>query len=494
MTVENLTALLISVPFIQAFIVLFLNRNARRQMNQFFSVCNLSIAGYTFYLFHSTKINSIIVGGWSDVLGISLGVNHLSSSLILLTAVIFGSCNFYQYTLDKNLSKKSSENKNSSFWAVIYILWASLNALFLSRDIFNIYITLELVTLSAVALIAFKKDAKAISASIRYLFLALVGSLFYLFGVALLYYKFGILNIDLISTTIDLGGQPDIITYYAFTLMIVGLCIKTAAFPFHFWLPPAHANASTIVSAILSAIVVKASFYLIYILIGTLFIDTISTPFKYFIGVIGSISIIWGGLMAIAQNELKKIAAYSTVSQLGYLFLFAPLLIGQSDIPYKVEAIVLLQIWSHALLKTAFFLALGNVILISGKKTLEAITSKRVRTHGKKSIMAIGIIGIGLIGLPPSAGFLVKWYLLSESMTYLLWPFIIPIILGSVLAAIYIFKILEKTITQDTIAEDTNNKTSDIHSLCQWIPLGLATLSILVGVFSSFMIQFGGLS
>ena len=139
-----------------------------------------------------------------------------------------------------------------SFCPLWMFLWAALNALFLSGDIFNLYITLELLGLSAVALVALSQTAEALSAAMRYLLVSLTGSLSYLMGVALVYAANGTLSLKMLATAGP--ASPSLST--AFALMAAGLIMKSALFPMHFWLPPAHANAPAPVSAVLSALVV----------------------------------------------------------------------------------------------------------------------------------------------------------------------------------------------------------------------------------------------
>ncbi|MFQ5488823.1 MAG: proton-conducting transporter membrane subunit, partial [Gammaproteobacteria bacterium] len=188
------------------------------------------------------------VGGWGAPLGIDLYADGLSLLMLMVTAALGLGISVY--------STGYFERKRSAvFWPLWLFLWAALNALFLSADIFNLYVTLELLGLAAVALVALAGGAEALISAMRYLLVSLLGSLFYLLGVALLYHSYGSVDIAILAERVE----PSPAVWAAMGLMSAGLLLKTALFPLHFWLPPAHANAPAPVSALLSALVVKAS-------------------------------------------------------------------------------------------------------------------------------------------------------------------------------------------------------------------------------------------
>jgi formate hydrogenlyase subunit 3/multisubunit Na+/H+ antiporter MnhD subunit len=185
-------------------------------------------------------------------LGIDLYADGLSLLMLMVTALVGLGISVYS-------SGYFKRDKAVHFWPLWMFLWAALNALFLSGDIFNLYVTLELMGLAAVALVALAGGADALTSAMRYLLVSLLGSLAYLLGVALLYHGFGSVDIAILAQRVE----PSPAARAAVGLMSVGLLLKTALFPLHFWLPPAHASAPAPVSALLSALVVKASFYIL---------------------------------------------------------------------------------------------------------------------------------------------------------------------------------------------------------------------------------------
>jgi energy-converting hydrogenase Eha subunit H len=212
-----------------------------------------------------------------------------------------------------------------ALWTLLQGLWAALNIVFLGGDLFNLYVALELLTFAAVPLVCLDGRPETLAAALRYLLFALFGSVFYLLGAALLYGAYGTLDIVLLAARIH--AEPTV--WAAAGLMTAGLLAKTALFPLHLWLPPAHANAPAAASAVLSALVVKASFFLIV----RVWFNVLPSPPNEIacaiLAVLGPAAILFGSVPALRQERLKLLIAYSTVAQIGYLFLMFPLAAGR---------------------------------------------------------------------------------------------------------------------------------------------------------------------
>ncbi len=340
------------------------------------------------------------VGGWGAPLGINLYVDGLSLLMLLVTALVGVAISIYS-------SGYFNDDKAKHFWPLWMLLWGALNALFLSADIFNLYVTLELMGLAAVALVALAGGADALAGAMRYLLVSLLGSLCYLLGVALLYHNFGSVDIEVLGQRME----PSPAVWAAVGLMTAGLLLKTALFPLHFWLPPAHASAPAPVSALLSALVVKASFYILLRLWLEIFpvaSASMEQSLGQLLGLLGVMAVLWGGFQALRQTRLKLLVAYSTVAQIGYLFLAFPL---ASIIGWKAAFYMLL---SHAVAKTAMFLAAGNILFYGGHDRIADLD--RVAQRLPLTLSAFGLAGISLIGLPPSGGFIAKWLLLEAAI------------------------------------------------------------------------------
>jgi multicomponent Na+:H+ antiporter subunit D len=404
------------------------------------------------------------VGGWEAPLGIYLYADGLSAAMLGITAVIIGSISFYAR------SYFSGDVASRYFWPLWMFLWGALNALFLSGDIFNLYVTLELLGLSAVALVALSQTVDALSAAMRYLLVSLTGSLSYLMGVALLYAANGTLSIKLLATAGP--ASPSIAT--AFALMAAGLIMKTALFPMHFWLPPAHANAPAPVSAVLSALVVKASFYILMRLWLVIFEPFINPSTAQLIGVLGACAIFWGSVQALVAERLKLLVAYSTVAQIGYLFLVFPL----SSIPQANHTAwqgVFYFVLSHACAKSAAFLAAGTVIYSFGHDRIKELHG--IVRRMPVSMFAFALAGVSLIGLPPSGGFIAKWLYLNAALTGGQWWWCVLIILGSLLATAYVFRFFSRAFSYSP--EEIERRP--VPWAMEWTALGLALCALILG-------------
>jgi formate hydrogenlyase subunit 3/multisubunit Na+/H+ antiporter MnhD subunit len=271
----------------------------------------------------------------------------------------------------------------------------------------------------------------------RYLLVSLLGSLSYLLGVALLYFAHGTLSLGLLAESVT--SSPA--SFAATTLMTAGLVMKTALFPLHFWLPPAHANAPAPVSAVLSALVVKASFYLLLRLWFQVFTNTVTPSVALLLGILGVAAIFWGSVQALMAQRLKLLVAYSTVAQLGYIFLVFPLAQAKGT-GFSAWCGGLYFILSHACAKAAAFLAAGTVLYGFGHDRIDELAGITQRLP--VSMFAFGVAGVSLIGLPPSGGFIGKWLLLNAALAGGQWWWAIVIIIGGLLAAAYVFRFFSR--------------------------------------------------
>jgi len=402
------------------------------------------------------------IGGWGAPLGIDLYADGLSLVMVAVAALVGLGISVYS-------SSYFRRDKANHFWPLWLFLCGALNALFLSSDIFNLYVTLELLGLTAVALVALADGSEALTSAMRYLLINLMGSLFYLLGVAFLYHSFGSLDIAILAQRVE----PSPAVWAAVGLISAGLLLKTALFPMHFWLPAAHASAPAPVSALLSALVVKASFYILLRMWLEIF-PIVGISFAQLLGLLGSAAVLWGGIQALRQTRLKLLVAYSTVSQLGYLFLAFPL--GMS-IAWKGALYMLL---SHAVAKAAMFMAAGNILAAGGHDRIADLSSITQRLP--LTLTAFSLAGISIMGLPPSGGFIAKWLLLEASIQSGQWWWGAILLLGGLLAAAYVFRVVSHVFTQ---AEATH-EAREVPARMEWTALVLALVVIFLGVFASW--------
>jgi len=379
---------------------------------------------------HAGELRSDL-GDWGVPLGIALQADGLSGALLVMANLV--ALGISAYALGYFAS-----GLRRHFWPLWLLLWSSLNALFLAADVFNIYVTLELLGIAAAALGALTGGQAAIAANLRYLLVGLLGSMTYLLGVAILYTGLGTLDLRLAAESLT----PGPLAWTAGALMLGGLLLKAALFPLHFWLPPAHAQAPAPVSAALSALVVKAAFYLVLRLWIDLFAPVVGPGPGILLGALGAGGVIWGSWRAFRSERLKLLAAYSTVAQVGYLFLFFPLL-AAAALPKQQELLgaLLLLALTHGFAKAGLFLSAGLLQKHAGHDRIAEL-GPAIRSLPAVAF-AMGLAGVALVGLPPSGAFIAKWILLTESFAMDRWWWALVVLVGTLMASAYVFRLLE---------------------------------------------------
>ena len=244
------------------------------------------------------------------MLGIALRADGISAVMLVTAAVILTAAAFYAREKFATRDDVRESRSAISFWIMLQAIWAALNIIFVGADLFNLYVALELLTFAAVPLVCIDGRPETLAAALRYLLFALFGSISYLLGVALFYGACGTLDITLLAQRV----RPTPVVWTAAALMTGGLLAKTALFPLHLWLPPAHANAPAAASAVLSGLVVKGSFFLTLRLWFFVLPSLSTAQVAAVLGGLGSAAIIMGGVMALRQARLKLLIAYSTVA------------------------------------------------------------------------------------------------------------------------------------------------------------------------------------
>uniref|UniRef100_UPI0025D4E970 complex I subunit 5 family protein n=1 Tax=uncultured Thiocystis sp. TaxID=1202134 RepID=UPI0025D4E970 len=377
------------------------------------------------------------LGGWAPPLGVALKADGLSAILLLTSAVVMLAVGIYAQREFRVPPSAPETRASLVFWTLLMGVWAGLNAAFLAQDLFTLFVALELLTFSAVPLVALDGRAETLAAALRYLLFALLGSVLYLLGAVLFYGTYATLDIALLAERI--AGAPSLPPpiIAAAALMTVGLLAKTALFPLHLWLPPAHAGAPPAASAILSALVVKASFFLIVRIWFDVLPGALTPLTAQILGALGAGAILFGNLVALRQARLKLLIAYSTVAQIGYLFLIFPLAANAESAALTGG---MLQVVSHACAKAAMFMAAG---LIAG-----ALGHDRIRNLGGSvrvlpiTLLAFGLAGLSLIGIQPSGGYLTKTLLTSAADGTGQWWWGLVMQAGGLLTAAYLFWVL----------------------------------------------------
>lgn len=367
---------------------------------------------------------TVALAGLRAPLAIRLHLDGPGLLALALTAVVMFVAALHAVLLPARFSARQA------FWPAWLVLLTGLHVVLLAFDLFNMYVGLELLTLAAVAQVASAGSVGALAAAMRYLLLAMLASLAWLIGVAIIYAGTGSLDLELVAA----GLRPGPATSVALALMIAGLLLKAAIFPLHGWLPLAHGHAPGPVSAVLSALVVKAALLLLWRLWLWLGPAAALDSAGVLLAALGAAAIVYGSLAAYRQQRLKQVVAFSTVAQLGYL-----LLVFAMPVAAAWQGSVL-HLLSHGLAKSAMFLAAANLARCCGGDRLDQLQGADVRAP--LSVFAFALAAVSLIGLPPSGGFLAKWNLLLAAWQSGAWWLVVLLLAGSLLAAAYLFRVL----------------------------------------------------
>jgi multicomponent Na+:H+ antiporter subunit D len=417
------------------------------------------------------------LGGWGAPIGVDLRVDGVAVFVLAVTALVFAAVGAYAgaaYRARPEPEAGHVPSQAAAFWPLLLFLWASLNALALADDVFNLYVALELLGLAAVMLVTLDGGSDALTAGLRYLFASLVGSTAYLVGVVLLYTTYGALSLDALGGAIE----PVPVAVVAFVSMTLGLALKAALFPFHGWLPAAHASAPTPVSALLSAIVVKGAFVVLLRLWTAVSPALLNEAIAAFLGLLGAGAIVWGALLALRQERLKMIIAFSTVSQLGYLFVLLPVANASGSAAAWQGGV--LHLAAHALAKAALFLSAGGVLWAIGTDRVSEM--RGMATRAPMLMLGFGLAGMSLIGLPPSAGFVAKWLLVQEAVDQGQWGWAVTMIFGGLLTAAYVFRVLGVALSE---GEADAEPALPVPRVLEATPLVLALVAILLGLWAA---------
>ena len=485
--------LLVALPFIFLLLwaVFTLIRTPLRFLSVAFPLTSQFAAIFAIgvYVRHEGPINlEFIKMGFPA--GMVLKVDGLAVLLMGVTTLVLSLCAIYSlgYFELHRFRQIRKHRQARFFWPILAALWIALLLLWIAADLFTIYLALEMMGLSAAAMMVLPDRKSSVVTGLRYLFIMLLGSLAYLFGAGICYGIYG--HIEL--ATLAGVSRAGIAHYMAMAFMMAGLMLKAAVFPLHAWLPVAHSEAWAPVSAIHAALVVKGSFFILVKLWMTFLPD--AEALAQVIGLAGAIAVLWGSIMALRQQQIKQIVAYSTMAQLGYLLLLFPLAtnVGEQAANLAWQGTWLLFI-AHALAKAAMFLSVGNLVLAMGHADLEKLST--VDCYLPQSLLVFGLASLSIIGLPVSGGFTAKWMLMHSAFLSGQWHWLFVLAVGTLLGAAYIFRIFKYTLAA---GKDTSECHVDLPLGKETAALGLALAAMFLGLFAGWSLAFldipGGVS
>lgn len=452
----------------------------RRWVTGFTVAGGIIAAGLSLFGFIDQVANAPIrytFGGWPPPIGIEFVYDGLSSFIVMVINVVAAIVLVHSM----RVSRLEYEGKETPFYSLAMLMMFGFNGMVLTGDLFNLYVFLEISSLAAYSLISIGTKA-APFAAFRYLIIGTVGGSMYLLGVGYLYTVTGTLNmIDMAAMLPTVALQPAVVT--ALVLMTAGVGVKAALFPMHGWLPDSYTFANTTSAALIAPIGTKvAAYVLIRVLLfvfGAELMDAV-VPLSTVLGVLACAGILYGSVMAIAQTEMKRMLAYSSVSQIGYIFLG----ISLANPMGFVGAV--LHVLNHAVMKACLFLVSGNLRYAEGHSDMSRFT-REFHTKYRWTMASFTIAAISMIGLPPLAGFFSKWYLALGTVQNGDWMFLAVILVSSLLNAVYFFRILERTYMKDphqsgTPKDDTAAVVRDVPASMLVPAVVMAVALILIGL------------
>jgi multicomponent Na+:H+ antiporter subunit D len=428
--------LVIIVPFVGAYLIPLLGLWWKRFSYPVAMAASMFALFFSFTLARSVLRGGTIhyaVGSWPPPYGIELVVDPLSAfmcltiSLISLLAIIYSR---------KYVEKELPGGKATSYYTLILLLIGGMVGAVVTGDLFNLFVLTEIFSIAAYALVPIAEKKGSFLASYRYLMLAAIGTSLILLGTGYLYMLTGTLNMaDLAARLPEFYGSW--VVFGALAFLLVGFSIKAALFPLHTWLPDAYSSAPAPVTAIFSALVSKVGAYSIIRVLFTIFgIDFVTEliPVATALTWIAAATILIGSLFAISQTNLIKMLAYSSMAHVGFVVL---------GIGLAVELGMtggILHIFNHALATGCLFFCAGAVIYKTGIRNIEDFRG----LAGKMPITAAAftLAAASMIGIPPTAGFMSKFYLSLGAVAAEAWIFVIIVILGSLLSAVFYLRVI----------------------------------------------------
>jgi multicomponent Na+:H+ antiporter subunit D len=432
---SNLPALQVVIPLVSAPLCLLL-RNPRHAWiwSTAISWLVLAMAIMLVQRVATEGTQSYDIGAWATPWGIEYRIDMAGALMILIITTVGAVVMPYAWrSIQHELHKKHT----GLFYTCYLLCLTGLLGIVVTGDTFNLFVFLEISSLSSYVLISLGSSRRALTAAYQYLVMGTIGATFILIGIGLLYMMTGTLNMQDISQRLPEVADTRTIRV-AFAFVTVGVSIKLALFPLHIWLPNAYTFAPSVVTAFIAATATKVGVYVLLRFFFTVFGIHFSFNNMHVGGplmLLAVAAILVASLVAIFQNNVKRMLAYSSVAQIGYIILGISL--ATSD---GVTA-GMIHLFNHALIKCALFLALGCIFLRLGSVELKDIHGLARQMPWTMAAFVAG--GLSLIGLPLTAGFISKWYLVSAVLVDGYWPLAVLVLMSSLLALMYIWRVVE---------------------------------------------------
>ncbi len=426
------------------------------------------------------ELLSYAAGGWLPPWGIEIFIDELAAMMLLL---LCGTCLFVLLFSYRSLPKEIPPPAAGWYYTLFVLTLAAMMGMTVTNDLFNLYVMVEIVAIGSCGLVVAKGERLSTEASLRYLMLSTLGSGFLLFAIAFLYQVTGNLNYPYVATELlRVGEDYPFLMWATMSFFTVGLGVKAALFPMHIWLPDAHSSAPSPSSAVLSGLVVKvyivAQLRIYFEVFG--FDVFHETYMRYLILFLAALAMLGGSLFAFVQLDLKRRLAYSTVAQIGYIFLG----FGLGTV-WGIK-IALLHIIIHAFMKICLFLSAGAVYYQTGRKKVTHFSGLGYQMP--VTMAAFTIASLSMVGIPLFGGFITKYGLALGSLEADNPYFVVLIVLSGLLNAAYYFPI----IWQAYFTSGAEMKFfMDKVPVTMLIPIAIMALGVIyMGIFPGSILEF----
>ena len=402
--------LFIAVPLIIAFVLPMFGRKGKAAATVLANLVTISLLVFAVASIGKTEVYEI--GKWSIPLGINLVLDGLSSLLLLAINVVAAAAMLFSARYMEQYTAKTK------YLSLFLLMVAGMNGVVLSGDIFNLFVFLEIASLASYALVGFGCDHEELEASFKYMVLGSIASVFILFGIALIYGNTGTLNLAFISKAIKDSGLNAGLTF-ALAMFMAGFGLKAALVPFHAWLPDAHPSAPAPISAMLSGVLIKALG--VYSLARIIFnVFGVSVPVGWILITLGVLSMVVGVFLAVGQWDFKRLLAYHSISQMGYVILGlgigALILANNGKVEWAAMAILggMFHLVNHSVFKSLLFLTSGSVEMSTGTRQLKELGGLAEKLPFTRATCTVASASIA--GIPPFNGFWSKMILVIASV------------------------------------------------------------------------------
>jgi len=465
---EHLPALQVVVPLLGALLAALVRRGDLAWVIALAVAWTMPVIALA--LLHEVEAQgpiSYAIGAWAPPVGIEYRVDQANAYMLVLVSAMAALVTTYA---PRSIASEIAPERQGWFYAMFLLCLTGLLGMAVTGDAFNIFVFMEISSLSTYVLIAMGRDRRALVSAYQYLVIGTIGATFYVIGIGLAFTMTGTLNlVDLAHKLQAVGTTRPVIAALAF--IGVGISLKLALFPLHLWLPNAYAFAPSAMTAFLASTATKVAVYLLLRLLFSVFGVDIAfgdTPAAGMVLVLAVLAMVAPSIVAIFQSNVKRMLAYSSVAQIGYIMLGIAL-VSQTGLTGGIS-----HLFNHAIIKACLFLAIGCMVYSTGITRIEQMAG--IGRTMPVTMGAFVLAGLGLIGVPGTAGFVSKWFLIMGAVEQGLWWLAAVIVLSSLLAVVYIGRIVEIAWFREPTAAAAAPRMPPAEMVAVTVALALATI------------------